>query len=63
MTNEQFLTLLEQARLNKGLSIVEFAALLGISYDTYYRWKRGEQPKTIATFLTIINFCQEEHLL
>ena len=63
MTNEQLLNLLEQARLNKGLSIVEFATLLGISYDTYYRWKRGEQPTTRATFLTMINFCKEEQLL
>ena len=63
MTSLELLEKLEQARLNRGLNITEFAALLGISYDTYYKWKRGETPKTIAAIIKTFNLCIEEDIL
>jgi DNA-binding XRE family transcriptional regulator len=63
MTQEELLDHLERTRLECGLNVTDFAASLGMSYETYYRWKRGKPPKTILTCLDIINFCREKNLL
>lgn len=63
ITSTDLLNKLEEIRFSRDLNISDFAALLGISHDTYYRWKKGETPKAIATFVRVYNFCKEEHIL
>ena len=63
ITSTDLLNRLEEIRFSHDLNISDFAALLGISHDTYYRWKKGETPKAIATFVKIYNFCKEENIL
>jgi transcriptional regulator with XRE-family HTH domain len=63
ITSTDLLNKLEEIRFSRDLNISDFAALLGISHDTYYRWKKGETPKAMATFVRIYNFCKEENIL
>lgn len=63
ITSTDLLSKLEEIRFSRDLNISDFAALLGISHDTYYRWKKGETPKAMATFVKIYNFCKEENIL
>lgn len=63
ITSSDLLNKLEKIRFNRDLNISDFAALLGISHDTYYRWKKGETPKAMATFVKIYNFCKEAGVL
>lgn len=63
ITSADLLNKLEEIRFSRDLNISDFAALLGISHDTYYRWKKGETPKAMATFVKIYNFCKEENIL
>ena len=63
ITSIDLLNRLEEIRFRRDLNISDFAALLGISHDTYYRWKKGETPKAMATFVKIYNFCKEENIL
>lgn len=63
ITSTDLLNKLEEIRLSRNLNITDFAALLGISHDTYYRWKKGETPKAMATFVKIYNFCKEVNIL
>lgn len=63
ITSSDLLNKLEEIRFSRDLNISDFAALLGISHDTYYRWKKGETPKAMATFVRIYNFCKEENIL
>ena len=63
MTDTELLNTFERIRLEKGLNVTDFATLLGVSYDTYYRWKRGEHPKTMTAVLKMLNFCKEENIL
>lgn len=63
ITSSDLLNKLEEIRFSRDLNISDFAALLGISHDTYYRWKKGETPKAMATFVKIYNFCKEENIL
>ena len=63
ITSNDLLNRLEEIRFSRDLNISDFAALLGISHDTYYRWKKGETPKAMATFVKIYNFCKEENIL
>ena len=63
ITSTDLLSKLEEIRFSRDLNISDFAALLGISHDTYYRWKKGETPKAMVTFVKIYNFCKEENIL
>lgn len=63
MTTEQLFTKLEVARETRGLNIVDFSKLIGISDQTYYNWKNGACPKLIKTFVSLVNFCKEEEIL
>lgn len=63
ITSTDLLNKLEEIRFSRDLNISDFAALLGISHDTYYRWKKGETPKAMATFVKIYNFCKEGNIL
>lgn len=63
ITATDLLNKLEEMRFSRDLNISDFAALLGISHDTYYRWKKGETPKAMTTFVRIYNFCKEENIL
>lgn len=63
ITSTDLLSKLEEIRFSRDLNISDFAALLGISHDTYYRWKKGETPKAMTTFVKIYNFCKEADVL
>ena len=63
ITSNDLLNRLEEIRFSRDLNISDFAALLGISHDTYYRWKKGETPKAMTTFVKIYNFCKEADVL
>lgn len=63
ITSTDLLNKLEKIRFSRDLNISDFAALLGISHDTYYRWKKGETPKAMTTFVKIYNFCKEADVL
>ena len=63
ITSTNLLNKLEEIRFSRDLNISDFAALLGISHDTYYRWKKGETPKAMTTFVKIYNFCKEADVL
>ena len=63
ITSADLLNKLEEIRFSRDLNISDFAALLGISHDTYYRWKKGETPKAMTTFVKIYNFCKEADVL
>ena len=63
ITSTDLLNKLEEIRLNRDLNISDFAALLGMSHDTYYRWKKGETPKAMITFVKIYNLCKEANVL
>ena len=63
ITSADLLNRLEEIRFSRDLNISDFAALLGISHDTYYRWKKGETPKAMTTFVKIYNFCKEADVL
>lgn len=63
ITSTDLLNRLEEIRFSRDLNISDFAALLGISHDTYYRWKKGETPKAMTTFVKIYNFCKEADVL
>ena len=63
ITSTDLLNRLEEIRFSRDLNISDFAALLGISHDTYYRWKKGETPKAMTTFVKIYNFCKEAYVL
>lgn len=63
ITSTDLLNKLEEVRFSRDLNISDFAALLGISHDTYYRWKKGETPKAMTTFVRIYNFCKEADVL
>ena len=63
ITSNDLLNRLEEIRFSRDLNISDFAALLGISHDTYYRWKKGETPKAMTTFVKLYNFCKEADVL
>lgn len=63
ITSTDLLNKLETIRFSLDLNITDFAALLGISHDTYYRWKNGKTPKAMTTFIRIYNFCKEKDIL
>jgi DNA-binding XRE family transcriptional regulator len=63
MTTTELLNKLEEKRISLDLNITDFAAQLGISHDTYYRWKKGDVPKVAEIFVKIYNFCKEKSIL
>ena len=63
MDETELFELLENIRLEKGMNITDFAMLLNMSHETYYKCKRGEPPKIFIACSKLINFLKEEHRL
>ena len=48
---------IQRARLELGLSVPEFTALLGVARSTYYRWIAGDfepEPPTVSLIRLLV---------
>lgn len=54
-----------EAQATLGLNKVDMARALGVHYNTYGKWSRGEQnpPAAVYTSVEMLLFLKEKHLI